>query len=128
MRGYSFRGLLYARSGAVFDLTRVRDEVARGALLHYPGIMCALGAQLFRWGMFQEASWVFESGFTMMEPLAGPVSLPALPSGVPGSLVRAQAARAALSGGFLELADMFESRGVVSIARVMRNNSSAMSR
>jgi len=128
MRAYSFRGLLYARSGAVFDLSRVRDEVARGALLHYPGIMCALGAQLYRWGMYQEASWVFESGFAMMEPLAGPVSLPDLPSGVPGSLARAQSARAALSGGFLELADMFESRGVVSIARVMRNNSSAMSR
>ena len=128
MRAYSFRGLLYARSGAVFDLTRVRDEVARGALLHYPGIMCGLGAQLFKWGMYQEAAWVFETGFTMMEPVAGPVSLPAVPAGEPGSLYRAQAARATLSGGFLELADMFESRGVVSIARVMRNNASAMSR
>jgi hypothetical protein len=128
MRACSMRGLLYARSGAVFDLSRVRDETARGALLHYPGIMCALGGQLFRWGMYQEAAWVFESGFSMMEPLAGPVSLPALPSGVPGSLAGAQSARAALSGGFLELADMFESRGVVSIARVMRNNASAMSR
>ena len=128
MRSYSLRGLLYARSGAIFDLSRVRDEVARGALLHYPGIMCALGAQLFRWGMYQEASWVFESGFTMMEPIAGPVSLPALATGIPGSLARVQSARAALSGGFLELADIFESRGVISIARVMRNNSSAMSR
>lgn len=128
MRAYSLRGLLYARSGAIFDLARVRDEVARGALLHYPGVMCALGAQLYRWGMYEEAAWVFGSGFTMMEPLAGPVSLPALSSGVPGYLARAQAARAALSGGFLEMADMFESRGVVSIARVMRNNASAMSR
>jgi len=128
MRAYSFRGLSYARSGAVFDLSRVRDEVARGALLHYPGTMCALGAQLFRWGMNQEAAWVFESGFRMMEPLAGPVSLPAFPAGIPGSLARVQSARASLSGGFLELADMFEARGVVSIARIMRSNSSAMSR
>ena len=127
LRTYTMRGLLYARRGAVFDLKRVRDEVARGALLHYPGCLAALGGQLFRWGLVEESAWAFGWGRVMMEALAGPVELPAVPDGYSSPLVRARIERAALAAGFRDLAELFEARGVVSLARVLRNNASVLS-
>jgi hypothetical protein len=127
MRAWTLRGFMYARRGAVFDLDRVRDEVARGALLHYPASMAALGSQLYRWGLMEEAAWAFGRGRRMMETLAGPVELPGVPGPASGPLARARYGRAALAAGFAGLADLFDSRGVVSLARVMRSNASALS-
>ncbi len=63
----------------------------------------------------------------MMEALSGPVELPAIPEGYSSPLVRARAERAALAAGFRDLAELFEARGVVSLARVLRNNASVLS-
>ncbi len=127
LRTYSLRGLMYGRPSALFDLDRVRDEVARGALMHYPACMSGLGQQLSNWRFPGEAAWALRQGVKFMEPMIGPIELPSMPRWMPDEVSGMQAAKAALSRSYLRLAEIFEARGVLSQVDVLRYNASVLS-
>ena len=134
VRAYTFRGLLYARSGAVFDLVRLRDEVARGALLHYPACFASYGAFALRFGMTGEAARAFVLAGRQMDALAPRGPADAVPPsaayyrglGMADALATAEAGRAAVVMGYHRLADVFEGREVPYLAEQLRGNAVAL--
>ncbi|MEK7477395.1 MAG: DUF2723 domain-containing protein [Candidatus Coatesbacteria bacterium] len=116
IRGYTWRGLRYARAGAVFDLERPRDEVARDALLHQAFCFSTLGAQFLAFdgpSRAAEAAWAFGMARRLAEPLTGP--LPVRTAGFT-PLAVAITERNALAAGVLRLADLFAARDVAPLA------------
>jgi hypothetical protein len=125
-RTYTYRGLLYAKSGAIFDLVRVRDEVARGALLHYPACFASLGGLCLKFGLTREAASAFSLARRQMEALAGRISPPGTAPGMPPELAAAETDRAAVVMGYHRLADVFEDREVAFMAAQLRGNAVAL--
>jgi len=116
IRGYTWRGLRYARAGAVFDLGRIRDEVARDALLHYAFCFSALGSQFLAFDGARragEAAWSYGAARRLAEPLTGP--LPVRTAGLP-LLTCAIVERNTLAVGMMRLSDLFLARGVLPVA------------
>jgi len=109
-RGYTWRGLLDHRAGAVFDLVRLRDEIARDGFLRYADCQLALGDQLRNCGAAAECASVYGRARRLLEPLAG------------GPLVArgesAAAQRQALNEGYGRLAAAFAARGVDTLAGI----------
>ena len=126
VRGYTFRGLRYARSGAVFDQDRLRDEIARGALIVYPSSFATLGALCLHFGLEREAARAFALARGQMEALAGPLSPPRMPVWRPPVVAAAEEDRSAVVLGFHRLADAFERRGVRFMAEQLRANAVAL--
>ncbi len=116
-RAYTYRGFVYAPAGAVTRLERLRDEVARGALLQYPGCFASLGVELARFGLARESAWGFAKARRAMAALAGP-----LPVRAPGAV----ADRFAVAEGYVRLADALEGRGATFLAGRMRENIAAV--
>jgi hypothetical protein len=134
VRAYTFRGLLYARSGTVSDLVRLRDEVARGALLHYPACFASFGSLALRFGLTRDAARAFTLAGRQMEALAPRSPRDGVPPsaeyyrglGMPAPLAAAEAGRAAVVMGYHRLADVFEEREVAFLAGQLRGNAVAL--
>jgi len=112
MRGYTFRGVLYRRAGAVFDLNRVRDEMARDALLMYPASLGSMGTQCLHFGNFKEAAWAFHAGRPLIEALAGPTFLPGSTRAGPSFYGAAMLNRRAYASGYSSLAAAMRREGM----------------
>ncbi len=125
-RVYTYRGLSYARSGGVFDMSRVRDEVTRAALLHYPLCLAVVGRQCLSFGLIREAAWAYGEARRLMEAIVGP--LPASPVGENDpSLEKARLSQMAVALGCQRLADVFAARGVEGLAAGYAANARALS-
>lgn len=117
-RAYTYRGLNYARVGALTDMERPRDEVARGALLQYPLCFSVLARQGFRFRMDAEGKWAIAIARRQVEALVGRL-------GAGGEELASDSARGrkdmfAVVEGFQRLADLFERRGVAGLAAQYR--------
>jgi hypothetical protein len=119
---YSLRGLTHDRVGALFDLDRPRDEIARDGLLHYSSSLVSLGLQLQHYGGGKsdtEASWAYNRARKLLEPLTGLGSV-AYPGGCQGE-------RIALELGYRRLSAIFRSRGVDALAILYGNMADMLS-
>ncbi len=125
-RAMTMRNLTYAPAGALRDLRRVRDEVARAALLQYPATLATLGRQCLTFGLDADAAWAFARARRGMEALAGPVAPPPVASWLPPLAARARRDAQAVALGYRALADVFEARGVTFLADGYRENAAAV--
>jgi len=125
-RAMTFRNVLYAPSGAITDMKRVRDEVARGALLAYPASLSVVGSSSLRYGLVRESAAAYHRAAMLMRALAPGGECPDVPP--PGSpeQARIMADRASIAFGYHRLADVFEERGVTFLAFMLRENASAV--
>jgi hypothetical protein len=122
----TLRNLRYAHSGALDDLGRVRDEVARGALLQYPACLATLGAQCARFELEADAAWAFGRARSQMEALVGPLEPPSAVPWLPALAARARRDRQAVALGYERLADVLEARGVTFLADQIRANAAGL--
>ncbi len=125
-RAMTLRNLAFAPAGALGDLARVRDEVARGALLQYPATLATLGRQCVRFGYDADAAWAFARARRAMTALAGPVLPPPAATWLPPLAARARRDAQAVALGYRRLADVFEARGVTFLAEGFRENAAAV--
>jgi len=125
LRAYTFRNLAYGSRGALGDLDRVRDEVARGALLQYAGCLLTLGRQLASFGMEAESAWALRRARRLMVPLTGPLNPPPPAGWLSPVAAGARADQQAVGLGYLRLADVFDGRGVTFLATQFRENARA---
>lgn len=117
-RAYTYRCLNYARAGALTDMGRPRDEVARGAMLQYPLCFSVLARQGFRFRMDSEGEWAIEIARRQVEALVGDLERNTREL-APGA-ARARADKFIVAEGFQRLADLFEERGVPGLAAQYR--------
>ncbi len=127
-RAMTRRGLRYARAGALADLARPRDEVARGALLQYAACLSTLGQQCARFGLEADAAWAFHGAREDIEALAGAGSRPGPGTAQAGTAQRAEEDRRAIALAYQRLADVFGARGVTFLADQFRSNAAAVMR
>ena len=118
-RAYTYRGLNYARAGALADLVRPRDEVARGAMLQYPLCFSVLARQGFRFGMQDDGAWAIEIARDQMEALVGPLGEQEFVGAGPAAT--GPSGKFHIAEGFYRLADLFDGRGVRKLAGQYRD-------
>ncbi len=124
-RAYTYRGLNYARAGALADLVRPRDEVARGAMLQYPLCFSLIARQGYSFGMRDDGAWAIEIARRQMEALAGPLGSRGSAASAPPATGAAGKFRVA--EGFYRLADLFDGRGIRKLAGQYRDCARAIS-
>lgn len=125
-RAMTGRNYLYAPVGALGDLGRVRDEVARGALLQYAASLATLGRQCLRFGQDADAAWAYARARRGMTALAGPLAPPPAADWLPPLAAGARRDAQAVALGYQHLADVFEERGVTFLADGFRENAAAV--
>jgi len=126
IKGMTLRNLRYHRPAGLVDLGRLRDEVARGALLQYPACLATLGQQCLRFGLDADAAWAFAAARAQMEALVGPLVAPPPAAWLPPLAARARRDQQAVALGYERLADVFAERGVTFLADQVRGNAAAV--
>lgn len=125
IRCYTLRGLSYKHVGAINDLERLRDEIARTAFLHYSLCMYGIGARLYDAGMADEAAWVLAKSVRLISPLVGKVELmPDVES--KDSITRAHIYRANFIMCIRKMAETYEANGIIDKEGALRSILSGM--